>query len=480
MELLTSSAVALARRIRSRQSSSREVVEAHIARIEAVNPALNAMVVDRFALALAEADAADAAVARGEALPPLHGVPCTIKESFALTGMPNTAGLCAREGIIAGEDATAVARLRAAGAIPLGVSNTSELCMWMESSNRVYGRTGNAFDPRRTPGGSSGGEGALVGAGASPLGLGADVGGSIRMPAFFNGVFGHKGTGGLVPNTGQHPNANGPIGGRFLSTGPLVRRAEDLMPVLRILAGPDGKDPACAPWTLSDPGRVDLSRLRVLVVPDDGRIAVCAELRQAQQQAAAALAARGAQVEEVRFDDFGRAFDIWSSMMADAQQVTFKELLFAGRPRARLPVELLKWLVGRSPHTLPALLLAVTEPITTVFPKRTARLVALGRALKRQVVQALGSDGLMLYPPHPTPAPRHIVPMIRPFNWTYTALLNVLELPVTAVPLGLDAKGMPLGVQVAASPGNDHLTIAAALALETDLGGWVLPKSTLS
>src|SRR5207253_4609005 len=113
--------------------------------------------------------------------------PCTIKESIALTGMPHTAGLVARKGTLAGADAPTVARLRAAGAIPLGVTNTSELCMWMESNNRVYGRTGSAYDPSRTAGGSSGGEGAIVGAAGAPFGLGSDIGGSIRMPAFFNG-----------------------------------------------------------------------------------------------------------------------------------------------------------------------------------------------------------------------------------------------------------------------------------------------------
>src|SRR5207237_4871758 len=147
--------------------------------------------------------------------------------------------------------APTVGGLRAAGAIPLGVTNLSELCMWMESNNRVYGRTGNAYDPRRTAGGSSGGEGAIVGAAGAPFGLGSDIGGSIRMPAFFNGVFGHKPTGGLVPNSGQFPMAHGPAL-RYLTTGPIARHAEDLMPLLRILAGPDGDDAGCVAMELGD------------------------------------------------------------------------------------------------------------------------------------------------------------------------------------------------------------------------------------
>ena len=217
--------------------TSRAVVEAHIARIEAVNPTINAVVAKRYDDARAEADAADARMAAAarpdEALRCRYlGVPCTIKECFALTGMPQSSGLVARKGVVASDDATTVARMRAAGAIPLGVTNVSELCMWYESNNRVYGRTNNPYDPSRIVGGSSGGEGAIIGAGGSPFGLGSDVGGSIRMPAFFNGVFGHKPTGGLVPGSGQYPEAHGE-GARIVATGPLARRAADLWPLVK-------------------------------------------------------------------------------------------------------------------------------------------------------------------------------------------------------------------------------------------------------
>ena len=141
--------------------------------------------------------------------PPLLGVPCTIKESFAVAGMPHTSGSVARKDVIAEHSATAVAAARqAAGAIPLGVTNTSELTMWIESDNRVWGRTNNAYDATRTAGGSSGGEGAAIGSGFAPIGLGTDIGGSIRLPAFFNGVFGHKPSGCLVPITGHYPFPN--------------------------------------------------------------------------------------------------------------------------------------------------------------------------------------------------------------------------------------------------------------------------------
>src|SRR5258708_16320393 len=196
------SGTALARRIRSGALTSRDAVERHIAQIEAVNPTINAVVCHRFDAARAEADDADArrASASPEELPPFHGVPCTIKETFCLTGMPNASGLLARRGLVSESDAPPVARLRRAGAIPLGVTNTSELAMWMESTNKVYGRSNNPYDPTRIVGGSSGGEAAIIAAGGSPFGLGSGIGGSIRGPCFFNRIFGPKPTGGLVPN----------------------------------------------------------------------------------------------------------------------------------------------------------------------------------------------------------------------------------------------------------------------------------------
>ena len=160
--------------------------------------------------------------------------------------MPNCAGLVALRDRRAETNAPAVQRLIDAGFIPLGVTNTSEMTMWIESVNRVYGRTRNAYDPHRTAGGSSGGEGAAVGSGGSPVGLGSDIGGSIRVPAFFNGVFGHKPSPGLVPNTGQYPSTAGEAA-FMLTIGPLARHAEDLMPVTRIIAGPDGRTSAASP-----------------------------------------------------------------------------------------------------------------------------------------------------------------------------------------------------------------------------------------
>ncbi|MDP8223351.1 MAG: amidase [Candidatus Lernaella stagnicola] len=467
----------LARLIREGEATSVEIVEAHIRQIQKVNPTLNAVVADRFEQARQEAQAADAKLSEAKKkddLPPFLGVPCSIKECFAFAGMPNTAGIVARRGIVPDQDATAVARIRAAGAIPLGVTNTSEGCMWMESSNYVYGRTNNPYNPAHIVGGSSGGEGAIIAAGGSPFGLGSDIGGSIRMPAFFNGVFGHKASGGLVPNTGQYPIAAGPAL-RYLTTGPLARRAEDIWPLLQLLKGPDGLDEGCQEIALGDPAQVDFSRLKVLVVKGNGVVRVAADMLEAQARAAEALAKRGATVSEGTFTAFKKSRDIWTALLNESGSEPFKETIGRDGPISA-GREFFKWVVRASNHTLPAIVLAALENLPAMMPARYRRFAEMGRELKQEMNQRLGEDGLLLYPSYPTAAPRHHKPIFPPFNWVYTAILNVLEIPVTQTPLGLNAAGLPLGVQVGAAHGNDHLTVAAALALQEDLGGWVPPR----
>jgi fatty acid amide hydrolase 2 len=475
-EILGASGVALARAIRDRRVTSRAVVQAHVDRARLVNPGLNAIVRDRYEAALVEAGEADdrtSSVHRDD-LPALHGVPCTIKEAFAFEGMPNSAGLWSRRDVVATEDATVVKRIRAAGAIPLGVTNISELCMWFESQNKVWGRTNNAYDAGRTAGGSSGGEGAIVGAGASPIGIGSDVGGSIRLPAFFNGVFGHKPTGGIVPSTGSHPPARNDVQ-RFVTTGPIVRRAEDLMPVLRIVAGPDGVEERCVACDLGDPTAVDVRSLTVYSV-EKGPGAVRGVLVDAQRRAADALAARGATVERRSVPALARSFEIWSAMLHEggAGESRFRDLMADGgefdpwRELARFPL-------GGSRFTLPGLLLSVFEELPARFESRARRLLALGKELYAELADVLGESGVMLYPSFPRIAPRHVTPLLAPFQFAYTAIFNVMEMPSTQVPLGLDARGLPLGVQVVAPRRKDHLSIAVAMALETMLGGWVPP-----
>jgi len=460
----------LARRIAGGELSSVEVVQAHIRQVRRANPTINAMVAERFLRALEEAEEADGSSPIG----PFHGVPCSIKECFALTGMPNSSGLVRRADIVATEDATAVARYRAAGAIPLGVTNVSELCMWMESINDVYGTTSNPYDPRRIVGGSSGGEGAIVAA-ALPFGLGSDIGGSIRMPAFFNGVFGHKPSGQLVPGTGQYPMAEGKAK-RMLATGPITRHAEDLWPLMKVLAGPDGQDGE--EIELGEPSEVSIEGLRVLVVADNGMTTPSPEMAASLQGCADHLASRGARVEHVAIPRLKRSFDIWSSAMGAYKSKGFGELMGNGSPISPIR-ELARRPLGRSEYTAMASLLAIAEGLTDRVPQFRDAMLKQGEQLRVEVAEHLGDDGVMLFPPFPRTAPRHYWPFVRQlglrFDYAYTAILNFLELPVTQVPTGLDRRGLPLGVQVIAAHGQDHRTVAVAVELERAFGGWVPP-----
>jgi fatty acid amide hydrolase 2 len=474
-QLTQRSATDLAAAIRTKQLTAREVVQAHVDRLHARQPRTNALACDRFADALTEADRADERIKTDPDPPPFLGVPCTIKESIGVTGMPNCAGLVALKERRADADATAVARLKQAGFIPLGVTNTSEMTMWIESVNRVYGRTRNAYDPHRTAGGSSGGEGAAVGSGGSPVGLGSDIGGSIRVPAFFNGVFGHKPSPGVVPNTGQFPSTEGEAA-YMLTLGPLTRHAEDLMPVTRIIAGPDGIDEHCVPRELGDPAATDFAALRVLVVDDASLIPARKELRDARDRAADALQQLGARTETVSLKQLRRALEIYLAALGDGASVSLGELLTDAGVELHGSRHWVDAARGRGDHTFPVLITAALERLNRHMPTaRTRKAVAAARSLREEMTGILGDDGILLHPPHPRVAPRHGATVGRAWVLTPAAVFNLLGLPVTEVPLGLNPKGLPLGVQVAAADGNDHLTIAAALALERHFGGWSPP-----
>jgi fatty acid amide hydrolase 2 len=470
------SAVELAEEIRAGDRGSREVVDAHISLIERRNPELNAVVATRFDEARGEADEADARTGplRRRKLGSLHGVPCTIKESFAVAGMPNTSGSLDRQGLIAERNATVVTRLAEAGAIPLGVTNVSQLTLWIESDNPVWGRTNNAYDPNRTAGGSSGGEGAAIGAGFAPFGIGTDFGGSIRLPAFFNGVFGHKPTACLVPSTGHYPAPN-ERGSRMLGVGPLARRAEDLMPVLRVIAGPDGEDEAVREVELGDPDEVSIEGLRVVMSEDASLLPVSLELRNARVHAARALAEAGADVRKVSLPSVKAVLQPY--LNAVRQSGGLREILVEGGAElpgfGRLVADSVR---GRSRYTTALLMTLASENLSQYLPERLERrALAAEREVGERVAEAIGA-GVMLHPPFSTVAPRHGRTVGRPWMLAPQALFNLLGLPVTQVPLGLNEQGIPLGVQVAAGRDRDHVSIAVALELERRLGGWVPPR----
>src|SRR3989454_93701 len=299
-DIIYASATTLARAIRAKEISSAEVVHAYLQRIEAVNPQLNAVVQLRAEAAQAEAHAADAALARGQIMGPLHGVPMTIKDSLDTAGVITTGGTTGRSTYVPTQDATVVARLPAAGAILLGKTNTPELTLAGETDNLLYGRTNNPYDVSRTPGGSSGGAGAILAAGGSVLDIGSDTGGSIRLPAHFCGIAGIKPTSGRVPRTGHIvPFGMGAVDA-LTQLGPLARYIADLSLILPIIAGIDWRDPAIVPMPLGDPKAISIQGLRVAMHTDNGIMAPTPETAAAVRAAAVALAEAGARGEEDR------------------------------------------------------------------------------------------------------------------------------------------------------------------------------------
>jgi len=475
--LTEASALELARAIRGGEISSRDVVEAHIEVLERTHARINAVVADRYDDARSDADAADALVASTDdpqSLPPLHGVPCTIKESIAMKGMPNCAGLVSRGAWRAPANAPTVQRMIDAGAIPLGVTNTPELCLWIETENRQYGRTHNAYDMGRTAGGSSGGEGAVVGSGGSPLGLGADIGGSIRLPAFFNGVFGLKPSPGLVPSTGQFPATETEVGAYMLTIGPITRRAEDLIPMLKVIAGPDGVDPYAREMPIGDPADVPIAGMRVLLSESTSYLQVSRELRAARLRAAEALEAAGATVEVTQLKTMKRALELYLAVLKLEAGVSVKDLIVAEGSAAMTVRGGFK---RKGPHTRALRLLLMSEWMTDKMPQgRLTKSAAARLAFAREVTDAIG-DGVLLHPTHPRVAPKHGQTIGKPWLLMATAVFNLAGVPVAQVPLGLNGRGLPLGVQAVAGPGRDHAAVAVALELERAIGGWVPPTA---
>ena len=477
--------------LRRRQVSAVDLVDAHIAQIQAVNPALNAVVIDRFAAAREEAKEADRTLqsaADPDSLPPLLGIPCTVKEFFAFAGQPQTGGMVRYRDRRPSVDSTVVDRLKKAGAIVLGLTNVPEGGMWMETWNNIYGRTQNPWNLQHTSGGSSGGEGAIVGAGGAVFGIGSDIGGSVRIPAAFCGTVGHKPSGGLIPLTGHFPE-NIP-GTNYLCAGPLCRRVGDVLPILQVLAGPDGQDPDCRMpiSALGNPSAVDLAKVRVLPVPEPQGVRVWPVMQAGIHAAASALGRRGAQVLAPNLPDLGEAladlriaFLLWSDALTGDSPMTYDQILSNGAGVA-LGREFWRLFRGQSQYIFPSLLVILGDRLSRrLFGAQTSqRYRDRLRRLHERMDAALGSDGVLIYPTYSRPAPRHYRPLVTPHHAACTALFTALGYPSTVVPLGLSSSGLPLSVQVVARHGQDHLTLAVAQALEHEFGGWLLPSSLSS
>ena len=514
------SATELAGRIAAGDLSAVEAVEALIARIEQVNPAINAVVVKRYDEARAEALAADARRAAGEPLGPLHGVPITIKESLDLAGTPSTFGLPSRAHLLAESDDIHVARLRAAGAIVLGKTNVAQALLYNESDNPVYGRTNNPWNLSRTPGGSSGGEAAIIAAGGSPLGLGTDLAGSIRAPSTYCGVVGMKPTAGRADDPGRFSL---PIGERAIVSqeGPIARSVDDVALALEIING--GRNPAVEPPApLGDPASVDVAKLRVAYYADDGTFAVSPAVRRAVVEAAGMLAGRGAQVVEWRPPDVNWVVEQFFGIFTADGGRGLRELLTHEKKDPRLAR--LAAIAGQTGITLAMLrgLLGFLGQRSTVTMLRSFghkdthhywQLIDHQTRYRQRFAAALDSDeggpfDIIICPAHGLAAIPHGASNDIVLAGGYVVLYNYLGYPTGIVPVtkvrpdeestrkrSRDAQekaarrsekgsaGLPVGAQVVARPWREHVALAAMRVIEEaarkndDYPGVALPLS---
>lgn len=459
-DLLSGSVAALAEAIRARRVSAVEVVEGCLRRIETVNPRLNAVVALQAERALARAGQADAAPANGDPVGSLHGVPMTIKDSLDTAGLVSTWGTPGRVSVVPTDDATVVARLRDAGAILLGKTNTPELTLSFETNNPIHGRTNNPYDPERAPGGSSGGGAALIAVGGIPFDIGSDTGGSIRVPAHCCGIAGLKPTGGRVPRTGHAISPVGWLNG-LTQIGPLARCVADLTLLLPIIAGPDGRDPAIAPVPLGDPQAVSLPDLRVAFFTDNGIRAATPEVAAAVEKAAQAVEAAGAWVAEVRPPGIEESLDLLSRLMRGADGGAWvRRILNAAGTRPE-ESSLTRYLTVQPPQA--------GDMVAVIEQWDRFRQRMLGFLDEYDVIISPATAFPAL--PHGTFAGENYA------GFSYTMTFNLTGWPAAVVPGGITGDGLPVGVQIAAGPWREDIVLAVAGTVEAALGGWQMPPA---
>jgi amidase len=452
-DLLHRSAVELVDAVRARRVSAVELTEACLSRIAAVNPTLNAVVALRGEGAVADARRADTVLAGGGETGPLHGAPMTIKDSFETEGVTTTAGTVGLAGHVPQADATVVARLRQAGAILLGKTNVPEITLRFATDNDVYGRTNNPYDRERIPGGSSGGAAAIVAACGAAFDIGSDTGGSIRIPAHFCGLAALKPTAGRVPRTGHIPFLEfGPLEA-FTQVGPLARHVADLLPMLRIIAGPDGRDPSIVPMTIGDPTAIDVRALRIAFYADNGVSPPTPETIAAVGAAIAALADRGASLTEARPPDVDSSKALWVELMTADGGGGVRELL------ARLGTQRMhrftEW----------------TQQKDAVSSVELMQALARWNQLQSRNLAFFEEFDAIVCPVNAGPATRHD----EPTRFDYTYHYNLLGWPVVVIRCGQSPDGLPIGVQVVARPWREDVAVAVAGVVEAEIGGWRAP-----
>jgi amidase len=466
------SAVSMAEQIQKKQISPVELVDAHLAKIEKLNPTLNAFVEVDAERARRAAQDAESAVMRKSPLGALHGVPASIKSSFNVAGLRCEAGTRLRAGFVARQDAPLVTRLKNAGAIILGTTNAPELLMAWETDNLLYGRTNSPWDLERTPGGSSGGEAAAIAAGMSAGGVGSDGGGSIRVPAHFSGICGLKPTPGRIPSTGHFPVSAGPFASIGV-VGPMARTVADLKVLFEVMHGPDTGDTNAAPVPLRRTSDDESRRLRIGYFEDDGRTPVTAETRAAVRTAAEVLRGAGFQVDAFQPQGLEEARQLWWKYFVVAGGMLLGPM-FSGRESDLSPMlrEFLDWSSAQPAHTGRTLLDA--------WIRRDAARAQFFAQMQRYPI--------LLCPAAAIPAFRHgerswqiegkTVHYLD--AWSYTEFFNLLGNPAAVVPVGQSSEGLPIGVQIVGRPWEEEQVLSVAAALEKQCGSWRVPPLAAS
>ncbi|MBM3944650.1 MAG: amidase [SAR202 cluster bacterium] len=453
-ELVWLSAAGLAHGIRTKRFTPVEVVEAHLRRIEAVNPKVNAVVtmVDG---AVDAARKAGQAVMRGRRLGPLHGVPFTIKDSFNTAGVRTTGGSRLFKDNVPRADATVVARLKRAGGVFIAKTNMPEFAMDAETSNVLFGRTCNPWNRDRSTNGSSGGEAAAIACGMSPLGIGSDVAGSIRAPAAYCNILGLKATHGRIPLTGHWPE----VLHRYMHVGPMARTAADIDLALSILAGPDGVDLYAAPLKYK---RVDLARplekLRIGWSAENGYKPVAKEVQRTVGRAASALADAGCVVEPARMDWLDRR-----DYQAEFFDVLASEVAGVARPMV----------AGRESELAPNMTRFLTWPMPS-FERYLAAINGF-QELRNDTAAFFQKYDVMLGPtspvlPHPYGEAEHSVDGLKVPRYHVsknTAPWDATGSPALSVPFGWSSDGLPIGVQLVGRHFDEATLLRVAAALET-------------
>jgi len=455
-------ATEMAAAIRRREILPTELVEAHLEQIARLHSPLNAFAYVDTEGARRQAKEADATLANGSEFGPLHGVPLSIKSSIDVAGWPCDCGSRLRAGYVAKDDATLVARLRHAGAVLLGNTNTPELLMAYETDNLPRGRTNNPWDVQRTAGGSSGGEAAAIAARCSAGGVGSDGGASVRVPAHFSGICGLKPTPGRIPATGHFPVSSGPFA-LLGVVGPMARTVADLQVLFEVMAGLDYGDASSAPVPIRRPGDAELEQLRVGFFEEDAVTRVTQETRAAVRTAAAALNAAGMTVEKFLPEGLEEARRLWWNLFGRAGGLVLKPLLEGKESQLSRILTEFTGIVSKEPP------LTVDELMNSLLERDDLR----GRFLRQ-----MERYPILLCPACAIPAFRH-----GEREWTvdgrrvdylqamsYSQWFNLLGNPAVVVPVGISPEGLPIGVQVVGRPFEEEIVLAVARQIEKACG----------